>query len=33
VPELTACVFDNAIAVIPGPAQVCNQLGIPAFDS
>ncbi|MDQ0676879.1 hypothetical protein QFZ30_000261 [Arthrobacter pascens] len=33
VPELTACVVDNAVAVIPGPAQVCNQLGIPAFNS
>ncbi|UZX04766.1 hypothetical protein F8G81_20830 [Arthrobacter sp. CDRTa11] len=31
VPELTACVVDNAVAVIPGPAQVCNDLGIPAY--
>lgn len=33
VPELTACVVDDAVAVIPGPAQVCNQLGIPAFNT
>lgn len=32
VPFLTACVVDNTVAVIPGPAEVCAQLGIPALD-
>lgn len=32
VPPLTACVVDNTVAVIPGPAEVCAQLGIPALD-
>ena len=29
---LTACVVDNTVAVIPGPAEVCAQLGIPTLD-
>lgn len=33
VPFLTACVVDNTVAVIPGPAEVCAQLGIPALDN
>jgi hypothetical protein len=33
VPFLTACVVDNTVAVIPGPAEVCAQLGIPALES
>jgi hypothetical protein len=33
VPELTACVVDDAVAVIPGPHSVCAQLGIPTLDS
>jgi len=32
VPFLTECVVDNTVAVIPGPAEVCAQLGIPALD-
>lgn len=32
VPFLTACVVDNIVAVIPGPAEVCAQLGIPALE-
>jgi hypothetical protein len=32
VPFLTACVVDNTVAVIPGPAEVCAQLGIPALE-
>lgn len=32
IPFLTACVVDNTVAVIPGPAQVCAQLGIPTLD-
>mgnify|MGYP003575620087 CR=1 FL=1 len=31
VPELTECVVDNSVAVIPGPAEVCAKLGIPAL--
>jgi hypothetical protein len=31
VPFLTACVVDNTVAVIPGPAEVCAQLGIPTL--
>ena len=33
VPELTACVVDNAVAIIPGPHSVCSQLGIPTLDA
>ena len=32
VPFLTACVVDNTVAVIPGPAEICAQLGIPALE-
>jgi hypothetical protein len=32
VPFLTACVVDNTVAVIPGPAEVCAQLGIPTLE-
>ncbi|WP_426986222.1 hypothetical protein [Pseudarthrobacter sp. Y6] len=32
IPFLTACVVDGTVAVIPGPAEVCAQLGIPALD-
>ncbi|CAM3319946.1 hypothetical protein PSET11_02074 [Arthrobacter ulcerisalmonis] len=32
VPELTACVVDNTVAVIPGPAEVCAKLGIPTLE-
>lgn len=32
VPFLTECVVDNTVAVIPGPSEVCAQLGIPALD-
>ncbi len=32
VPFLTACVVDNTVAVIPGPAEVCAKLGIPTLD-
>lgn len=32
IPFLTACVVDNTVAVIPGPAEVCAQLGIPALE-
>ncbi|WP_307279579.1 hypothetical protein [Arthrobacter sp. W4I7] len=32
VPPLTACVVDDTVAVIPGPPEVCAQLGIPALD-
>ena len=32
VPFLTACVVDNTVAVIPGPAEVCARLGIPALE-
>lgn len=29
VPELTECVVEGLVAVIPGPSSVCGQLGIP----
>jgi hypothetical protein len=32
IPFLTACVVDETVAVIPGPPEVCAQLGIPALD-
>ena len=32
IPFLTACVVDNTVAVIPGPANICAQLRIPALD-
>lgn len=32
IPFLTACVVDNTVAVIPGPAEICAQLGIPTLD-
>ncbi|XAS67506.1 hypothetical protein V3C33_19125 [Micrococcaceae bacterium Sec5.7] len=32
IPFLTACVVDGTVAVIPGPSEVCAQLGIPALD-
>lgn len=32
IPFLTECVVDNTVAVIPGPAEVCAQLGIPALE-
>ncbi|WP_104175697.1 hypothetical protein [Arthrobacter sp. Y81] len=32
IPFLTACVVDNTVAVIPGSAEVCAQLGIPALE-
>lgn len=32
IPFLTECVVDNAVAVIPGPAEVCVQLGIPTLE-
>ncbi|TVU63958.1 hypothetical protein FQP90_08165 [Paenarthrobacter nitroguajacolicus] len=32
VPELTECVVENSVAVIPGPAEVCAKLGIPALE-
>ncbi|KQN91239.1 hypothetical protein [Arthrobacter sp. Leaf69] len=32
VPFLTPCVVDNTVAVIPGPAEVCARLGIPALE-
>ena len=32
VPFLTECVVDNTVAVIPGPAEVCARLGIPALE-
>ncbi|MGO4434763.1 hypothetical protein AB4Y88_16145, partial [Paenarthrobacter sp. RAF9] len=31
IPFLTECVVDNAVAVIPGPAEVCAQLGVPTL--
>lgn len=33
VPELRACVVDDTVAVIPGPADVCSRLGIPVLES
>lgn len=32
IPFLTACVVDNTVSVIPGPAEVCAQLGIPTLE-
>lgn len=32
VPELRACVVDNTVAVIPGPADACSRLGIPVLE-
>ena len=32
IPFLTECVVDNAVAVIPGPAEVCAQLGVPTLE-
>jgi hypothetical protein len=32
IPFLTECVVENSVAVIPGPAEVCAQLGIPALE-
>lgn len=32
IPHLTECVVENSVAVIPGPAEVCAQLGIPALE-
>ena len=32
VPHLTECVVENSVAVIPGPSEVCAQLGIPALE-
>ena len=32
IPFLTECVVDNTVAVIPGPAEVCAQLGIPTLE-
>ncbi|MFF1254454.1 hypothetical protein ACFVYC_18440 [Pseudarthrobacter sp. NPDC058329] len=31
VPELTECVVDGTVSVIPGPADICAKLGIPAL--
>jgi hypothetical protein len=32
IPFLTECVVDNTVAVIPGPAEVCAELGIPTLE-
>jgi hypothetical protein len=32
IPFLTECVVDNTVAVIPGPVEICAQLGIPALE-
>jgi hypothetical protein len=32
IPPLAECVVENTVAVIPGPAQVCAHLGIPALE-
>lgn len=32
VPQLTACVVDNSVAVIPGGPEICAHLGIPALE-
>ncbi|MGO4120372.1 hypothetical protein [Arthrobacter sp. YAF16] len=32
VPHLTECVVESSVAVIPGPAEVCAELGIPALE-
>jgi len=32
VPELTACVVDDTVAVIPGDENVCARLGIPSLE-
>lgn len=32
IPFLTECVVDNTVAVIPGPAEVCAQLGVPTLE-
>jgi hypothetical protein len=32
IPFLTECVVDDTVAVIPGPAEVCARLGIPALE-
>jgi hypothetical protein len=32
VPELTACVHDGMVAVIPGPESVCASLGLPKLE-
>ncbi|WP_284985183.1 hypothetical protein [Arthrobacter sp. fls2-241-R2A-172] len=32
IPFLTECVVDNAVAVIPGPTEVCAQLGVPRLE-
>ncbi|XAS67533.1 hypothetical protein V3C33_19275 [Micrococcaceae bacterium Sec5.7] len=31
VPELTECVVEKTVSVIPGPADICGKLGIPAL--
>jgi hypothetical protein len=31
VPQLTDCVVDDTVSVIPGPADICNKLGIAAL--
>ena len=32
VPQLTACVVDNSVAVIPGGPEICAHLGIPSLE-
>jgi len=32
VPQLTACVLDNTVAVIPGGPEICAHLGIPTLE-
>jgi hypothetical protein len=32
VPQLTACVLDNSVAVIPGGPEICAHLGIPTLE-
>lgn len=31
VPQLTECVVENTVSVIPGPADICSKLGIPSL--
>ena len=31
IPFLTACVVEGKVGVIPGTAEVCNELGVPSL--
>ncbi|WP_426977800.1 hypothetical protein ACQCSU_01205 [Pseudarthrobacter sp. O4] len=31
IPFLTECVVDGKVSVIPGTAEVCNELGVPSL--